>query len=81
MVSPAMDKVFLGDEIEMKKAHPCGSLRWVVIRTGADIKIRCLGCGHIVMLDRDSFFKRCKKLIARVPERSDNLGTEVTERS
>ena len=30
----------------MKKSHPCGSLVWTVIRTGADIKIRCSGCGN-----------------------------------
>ena len=45
------------------RAHPCGSDRWTVIRTGADIKIRCLGCGRIVMLDREAFFKRVKRIV------------------
>ena len=53
-----MDSIQLGDVVQMRKAHPCGSDRWTVIRTGADIKIRCLGCGRIVMLDREAFFKR-----------------------
>ncbi|NLG24880.1 MAG: DUF951 domain-containing protein, partial [Clostridiales bacterium] len=34
----------------MRKAHPCGSLEWTVVRTGADIKIKCAGCGRVVML-------------------------------
>ena len=41
-------KVFnLGDIVEMKKSHPCGNNNWEVIRLGADIKIKCLGCGRI----------------------------------
>ncbi len=40
------------DILVMKKAHPCGSDRWQVLRTGADIKMRCLGCGHELMIPR-----------------------------
>lgn len=57
-------QLFLGDVVQMKKAHPCGSDKWVIIRTGADIKIRCEGCGRIVMLDRPEFEKRVKKIIS-----------------
>lgn len=53
----------LGDIVQMRKAHPCGSDRWEIIRTGADIKIKCLGCGRIVMLDRPEFEKRVKKIL------------------
>ena len=42
----------LGDLIQTRKKHPCGSDRWVIIRVGADIKIKCKGCGRIVMLER-----------------------------
>ena len=59
--------VFLGDVIQTRKPHPCGGDTWVVIRTGADIKIKCQGCGRIVMLDRQVFIKRRKKLIQRGP--------------
>lgn len=59
------NQICLGDVIETRKPHPCGSNRWTVIRTGADIKIRCHGCGHIVMLDREAFLKRRKKTISR----------------
>ena len=53
----------LGDVVQMRKAHPCGSDRWEIIRTGADIKIKCLGCSRIVMLDRPEFEKRVKKIL------------------
>lgn len=53
----------LGDRVEMKKKHPCGSFQWEIIRLGADIKIKCLGCGHIVMLPRSKFNKQIKKIL------------------
>ena len=62
------EDVRLGDLVQMKKAHPCGSQRWIVTRTGADIKMHCEGCGRVVMLDRVVFLKRLKKIIARAPE-------------
>ena len=42
----------VNDVLVMKKAHPCGSDRWLVLRTGADIKMRCMGCGHELMTPR-----------------------------
>jgi hypothetical protein len=53
----------LGDVVETKKEHPCGSKQWQVIRVGADFKIRCLGCSRIVMLPRPKFEKSVKKVI------------------
>ncbi|WP_298836245.1 DUF951 domain-containing protein [uncultured Clostridium sp.] len=59
-----MMKVFnLGDIVEMKKVHPCGSKDWEIIRLGADIKIKCLGCSRIVMLTRVKFDSGVKKII------------------
>ena len=58
----------LGDRVMMKKEHPCGSGTWLVIRIGADVKIKCEGCGRIVMLDRPTFEKRLKKVISRKTE-------------
>jgi hypothetical protein len=54
----------LGDIALMKKEHPCGSSKWEIIRTGADIKIKCLGCARIVMMERRDFIKRTKKILA-----------------
>ena len=45
----------VGDVLTMKKAHPCGSREWEVLRTGADFRLRCLGCGHEVMGARSKF--------------------------
>ncbi len=55
--------VKLGDKILTKKPHPCGSFEWTIVRVGADIKIKCLGCGRIVMLSTTEFNKRLKKVI------------------
>lgn len=57
-----IDKFDLGDIVEMKKQHPCGSKEFEVIRLGADIKIKCVGCGRIVMLPRVSSKKKQKRL-------------------
>lgn len=54
-----------GDVVQMKKAHPCGSDEWEVLRIGADFGIRCSGCGHRVMLPRQKFEKAVKKIIRR----------------
>lgn len=65
------DDIRLGDVIRTRKSHPCGSDEWTVIRVGADIKIKCHGCNHIVMLDREAFLKRRKAVISR---RDDEQG-------
>ena len=63
------EEIRLGDIIQTRKKHPCGQDEWTVIRTGADIKIRCHGCGRIVMLERPEFEKRMKKHLGKdVPE-------------
>lgn len=53
----------LGDIVEMKKQHPCGTYNFEVIRVGADIKIKCTGCGRIIMIPRTKFIKGAKKVI------------------
>ena len=55
--------VQVGDILEMKKPHPCGSRRFLVLRSGMDFKIRCTGCGHEVMLPRVKSEKNIKKII------------------
>ena len=58
----------LGDTVRMKKPHACGSDRFTVTRVGADVKIKCLGCGHVVMLDRLAFLKAAKKILPKESE-------------
>ncbi|MBD7913103.1 MULTISPECIES: DUF951 domain-containing protein [Clostridium] len=61
-----IDNFNLGDVVEMKKQHPCGSYEFEVIRLGADIKIKCTGCGRIIMIPRSKFVKGAKKIIKSV---------------
>lgn len=53
----------IGDILEMKKEHPCGSRRWRVLRVGMDFRMRCDGCGREVMLPRKKAEKSLKKII------------------
>ena len=57
----------VGDIIITKKAHPCGGNEWEILRTGADFKIKCVKCGHTVMLDRVKFEKGIKKVAIKKP--------------
>ncbi|MEK9200209.1 DUF951 domain-containing protein [Ureibacillus sp. 179-F W5.1 NHS] len=58
----------LHDIVEMKKQHPCGTNAWKVIRMGADIRIKCQGCGHSVMIPRRDFSKKMKKILEKASE-------------
>ena len=51
------------DILVMKKAHPCGEKRWMVLRTGMDFRLRCLGCGHEVMLPRAKAEKNIRQVV------------------
>ena len=53
----------VGDIVVMKKPHPCGRNLWEVVRTGADVKIKCLKCGRVVMMDLLTFGKSLKKVV------------------
>ena len=66
-----MEEYALNDIVEMKKPHPCGVNRWQIIRVGADIKIECPGCSHIVMMSRYDFNKRLKKVLERAEQEED----------
>ncbi len=52
----------VGDILTMKKQHPCGEKRWLVLRTGMDFRLRCLGCGHEVMGARSKFERNIKSV-------------------
>lgn len=49
-----------GDKLQLKKAHPCGSYEWEVVRMGADIAIRCLKCHRKVVLTRSAVERKVK---------------------
>ena len=52
----------LNQQVELKKPHPCGGRIWTVLRVGMDIKLRCAGCGHELMLPRSKAEKAIKKI-------------------
>ncbi len=56
-------KIELGDVVQMKKKHPCGNDRWEIVRTGMDIRIKCLKCQRQVLMPRETFEKRVKKVM------------------
>lgn len=55
-------EIKVSDVLTMKKAHPCGEKRWLVLRTGADLRIRCLGCGHELMTPRFKVEKNIRNI-------------------
>jgi hypothetical protein len=55
----------LGDEVRLRKPHPCGSHDWVVVRLGADIGLRCRGCERRVLLSRREFERRLDRVLRR----------------
>ena len=57
----------LGDIVRMKKPHPCGSSEWEILRVGMDFRLKCQGCGHLVMLPR----KKKKKMVRAIVKRAD----------
>lgn len=54
----------VGDIVKLKKKHPCGSFNWEILRTGADFRLKCLGCGHQLMMKRTVVDKSAKEVIS-----------------
>ena len=55
----------VGDGAELKKQHPCGSREWEVLRVGADFRLKCLGCGHQIMIARKLLEKNVKEIVEK----------------
>ena len=64
MADRSVLELTIGDRLELRKAHPCGGRTWLVTRVGADIGLRCEGCGRRVMLERAAVERR---LLRRLP--------------
>ncbi len=58
-------EVYIDDIVRLRKMHPCGSYEWRVVRLGADIGLKCLKCGHRVLLPRSTFERRLKEFVSR----------------
>lgn len=65
-----IDKKYgLYDIVQMKKDHPCRKSQYFrIVRMGVDIKIRCLGCDNVIMLDRQDFERKLKKIIEKAQQ-------------
>ena len=59
----------IGDRVELKKNHPCGSKTFEITRIGMDFRIRCTGCGHEAWIPRAQLEKPIKKVL---PKATDN---------
>ena len=55
----------VGDRLKMKKAHPCGSYVFELLRVGMDFKIRCEKCGHEIMVPRNKIVKNIKSVLPK----------------
>jgi hypothetical protein len=55
----------LGDIVQLRKAHPCGSYEWEVVRVGTDIGLKCLKCQRSVLLERGVLERRVKNVVAK----------------
>ena len=55
----------IGDIVQMKKKHPCGSQEWEVMQLGTDMRVKCCGCGRMVLITRSKFMKGTKKILNR----------------
>jgi hypothetical protein len=72
-----MQTINIGDRVELRKAHPCGSREWEVYRIGADIGLRCVGCSRRVMLIRSDFNKRLKRVLFSVNDQPPSSDQEM----
>jgi hypothetical protein len=64
MARPVME-LLLGDVVRLRRTHPCGSSEWLVDRLGADIGLRCRGCGRHVLLERRRLESRFETFVQR----------------
>lgn len=66
-------KINVGDHLELKKKHPCGSNSFSVVRVGSDIRIICDGCGRDLVIQREKLEKSIKKIHIALDKDSDKI--------
>lgn len=62
------EKLYPGDQVQMRKPHPCGGNSWEIVRVGADIGLLCETCGRRVLLPRRKFARGVRKFLRRSPQ-------------
>lgn len=65
--------ISVGDTLEMKKKHPCGSFEFEVMRTGSDVRIVCRGCGRDMTFPRE----KLEKMIKKIHPSTDPIGDDA----
>jgi len=60
-------EIVVGDVLELRKVHPCGSKEWTITGLGADIRMRCSGCGRRILMPRRTLEKRLRRFVSRGP--------------
>lgn len=73
------EKLFPGDVVQMRKAHPCGGDVWEVVRVGADIGLICGTCGRRVLLPRRKFARGVRRFVRRSPQADQTAQADRTE--
>lgn len=68
-------EVYLDDVVRLRRQHPCGGFDWTVVRLGADIGLRCLTCGHRIMLPRTQLERRVRTFVSRPRAEVEEGGT------
>lgn len=68
----------LGDRVRLRKPHPCGSYDWRVVRLGADIGLKCEGCGRRVLLPRSEVERRIKQILSRAADTAGSKDAQDT---
>lgn len=61
----------VGDVVRLKKSHPCGSSEWEILRVGADFRLKCMGCGHQIMVARKLVEKNTKELKKKLANQNE----------
>ena len=67
-------KLSVGDVVRTRKAHPCGSDQWEIIRLGADVRITCVGCGRSVLMPRVKLERRVRQFVKRAVPEGESAG-------
>ncbi len=63
--TPMLTELQMDDVLRLRKPHPCGSTDWIVVRLGADIGLKCLGCGRRILLPRRDVARRLKAYVKK----------------
>lgn len=58
----------VGQDVRMKKPHPCGTNNWKIIRVGMDFRLKCNNCTRSVLLPRAKFEKMFREVLSEPKE-------------